>query len=110
MSSPANPRRRPSVHITLQRAARLHRDLRIDVSRRERDDPGLVDDLTQAVKRFERRHIERLLRQSPDKKEAAKRLGIGLSSLYRKIDELNVETPIQSTRVAFGSRVSRSFR
>ena len=57
------------------------------------DDPALVDDLTQAVKRFERRHIERVLRQTADKKEAAKRLGIGLSSLYRKIDELNVEVP-----------------
>src|SRR5215211_272619 len=57
------------------------------------DDPSLVDDLTQAVKRFERRHIERVLRRAPDKKEAAKRLGIGLSSLYRKIDELNVEVP-----------------
>jgi DNA-binding NtrC family response regulator len=57
------------------------------------DDPALVDDLTQAVKRFERRHIERILRQTADKKEAAKRLGIGLSSLYRKIDELNVEVP-----------------
>jgi transcriptional regulator with PAS, ATPase and Fis domain len=57
------------------------------------DDPSLVDDLTQATKRFERRHIERVLRQSPDKKEAAKRLGIGLSSLYRKIDELNVDVP-----------------
>jgi transcriptional regulator with PAS, ATPase and Fis domain len=57
------------------------------------DDPSLVDDLTQAMKRFERRHIERVLRQTTDKKEAAKRLGIGLSSLYRKIDELNVEVP-----------------
>ncbi|HKB04390.1 MAG TPA: sigma-54 dependent transcriptional regulator [Gemmataceae bacterium] len=57
------------------------------------DDPSLVDDLTQAMKRFERRHIERILRQTTDKKEAAKRLGIGLSSLYRKIDELNVEVP-----------------
>jgi DNA-binding NtrC family response regulator len=57
------------------------------------DDPSLVDDLTQAIKRFERRHIERVLRQSPDKKDAAKRLGIGLSSLYRKIDELNVDVP-----------------
>jgi hypothetical protein len=28
MSNPANPRRRPSVHITLQRAARLHRLVR----------------------------------------------------------------------------------
>lgn len=57
------------------------------------DDPGLVDDLTLAMKRFERRHIERVLRQTSDKKEAAKRLGIGLSSLYRKIDELNVAVP-----------------
>jgi DNA-binding NtrC family response regulator len=57
------------------------------------DDPNLVDDLTQAMKRFERRHIERILRQTADKKEAAKRLGIGLSSLYRKIDELNVAVP-----------------
>ncbi len=57
------------------------------------DDPNLVDDLTQAMKRFERRHIERILHQTTDKKEAAKRLGIGLSSLYRKIDELNVTVP-----------------
>lgn len=57
------------------------------------DDPNLVDDLSQAMKRFERRHIERILRQTADKKEAAKRLGIGLSSLYRKIDELNVTVP-----------------
>src|SRR5439155_22203263 len=33
------------------------------------DDPALVDDLTEAVKRFEKQHIERLLRQTPDKKE-----------------------------------------
>src|SRR5262245_9018471 len=57
------------------------------------DDPALVDDLSQATKRFERRHIERILRQTASKKEAAERLGIGLSSLYRKIDELNVEVP-----------------
>jgi DNA-binding NtrC family response regulator len=57
------------------------------------DDPNLVDDLTQAMKRFERRHIERILRQTANKKEAAERLGIGLSSLYRKIDELNVMVP-----------------
>jgi DNA-binding NtrC family response regulator len=59
----------------------------------EADDPSLVDDLTQAMKRFERRHIERILRQTTEKKEAARRLGIGLSSLYRKIDELNVMVP-----------------
>jgi len=57
------------------------------------DDPSLVDDLTQAMKRFEKMHIERILRQTANKKEAAERLGIGLSSLYRKIDELNVLVP-----------------
>jgi len=57
------------------------------------DDPSLVDDLGQALKRFERMHIERILNQLPDKKEAARKLGIGLSSLYRKIDELGVNVP-----------------
>jgi DNA-binding NtrC family response regulator len=54
------------------------------------DDPALVDDLGEAVRRFERQHIERILRRTPDKKEAARRLGMGLSSLYRKIAELDV--------------------
>jgi DNA-binding NtrC family response regulator len=53
-------------------------------------DPALVDDLGEAVKRFEKQHIERILRQTPDKKEAARRLGMGLSSLYRRISELNI--------------------
>ncbi len=53
-------------------------------------DPALVDDLGDAVQRFEKQHIERLLRQTADKKEAAQRLGIGLSSLYRRIAELNI--------------------
>src|SRR6266404_4591059 len=51
-------------------------------------DPNLVDDLGEAVRRFEKQHLERMLRQTPDKKEAARRLGMGLSSLYRKIAEL----------------------
>jgi DNA-binding NtrC family response regulator len=55
------------------------------------DHPALVDDLSEAVRRFERQHIERILRQTPDKKEAARRLGMGLSSLYRKIAELGVQ-------------------
>jgi DNA-binding NtrC family response regulator len=54
-------------------------------------DPTAVDDLGEAVRRFERLHIERMLRQSPDKKEAARRLGVGLSSLYRKIAELGIQ-------------------
>jgi transcriptional regulator with PAS, ATPase and Fis domain len=53
-------------------------------------DPALVDDLGEATKRFEKQHIERILRQSPDKKEAARRLGMGLSSLYRRIAELGI--------------------
>jgi transcriptional regulator with PAS, ATPase and Fis domain len=54
-------------------------------------DPALVDDLGEAVKRFEKQHIERILRQTPDKKEAARRLGVGLSSLYRYIADLGIQ-------------------
>ena len=54
------------------------------------DDPSAVDELTKAIERFEKRHIERLLRQTADKREAAKRLGIGLSSLYRKIEQYGI--------------------
>jgi DNA-binding NtrC family response regulator len=53
-------------------------------------DPALVDDLGEAVKRYEKLHIERILRRTPDKKEAARLLGMGLSSLYRKIAELGI--------------------
>jgi DNA-binding NtrC family response regulator len=55
-------------------------------------DPALVDDLTEAVRRFEKQHIERILQHTPDKKEAACRLGMGLSSLYRRIAELGIQT------------------
>jgi DNA-binding NtrC family response regulator len=55
-------------------------------------DLALVEDLGEAVKQFERQHIERILRQTPDKKEAARRLGMGLSSLYRRIAELGIQT------------------
>ena len=55
-------------------------------------DPALVDDLGEAVRRFEKQHIERILRQISDKREAARRLGVGLSSLYRRISELGIQT------------------
>jgi DNA-binding NtrC family response regulator len=58
------------------------------------NDPEAVDDLGEAVKRFERRHFDRILRQTPDKREAARRLGIGLSSLYRRIAELEIQTGV----------------
>jgi transcriptional regulator with PAS, ATPase and Fis domain len=56
-------------------------------------DPVVVDDLGEAVHRFEKLHIERILRQTPDKREAAQRLNMSLSSLYRKIAELKISIP-----------------
>jgi DNA-binding NtrC family response regulator len=65
--------------------------------------PGLIaagdtsdsnDDLRSAVRNYERHHIERVLRDcGNDKREAAKRLGLGLSSLYRKLEELGHAEP-----------------
>jgi len=50
------------------------------------------DDLKTAVKNFEHQHIAAILRRvNNDKNKAAEILGIGLSSLYRKIDELGIE-------------------
>jgi DNA-binding NtrC family response regulator len=49
------------------------------------------DELRSALRHYERLHITRVLRQCPDKREAAKRLKLGLSSLYRKIEELGID-------------------
>ncbi|MCZ2344264.1 MAG: sigma-54 dependent transcriptional regulator [Bacteroidales bacterium] len=58
-------------------------------------DPFAVDELGAAVERFEKMHIERMLRQTSDKREAARRLGIGLSSLYRKIEQYGISAGIE---------------
>jgi DNA-binding NtrC family response regulator len=58
----------------------------------EPTDPTAVEDLNEAVRRFEKQHIERILAETPDKKEAARRLNMGLSSLYRRIAELGIQT------------------
>ena len=50
-----------------------------------------TDELRSALRHYERLHINRVLRQWPDKREAAKRLKLGLSSLYRKIEELGID-------------------
>ena len=50
-----------------------------------------TDDLRSALRHYERLHIIRVLRQWPDKRESAKRLKLGLSSLYRKIEELDID-------------------
>ena len=50
-----------------------------------------TDDLRTALRHYERLHLNRVLRQWPDKREAAKRLCLGLSSLYRKIEEHGIQ-------------------
>ncbi len=50
------------------------------------------DDLKTSVKNFERQHILSILhRVNGDKNKCAEILGIGLSSLYRKMDELGIK-------------------
>ena len=49
------------------------------------------DDLKLAVRAYEKQHILQVLRQHDfDKNAAAKAMNVGLSSLYRKIDELGI--------------------
>jgi DNA-binding NtrC family response regulator len=62
--------------------------------------PGLIveadgdcadDNLRAAVREYERHHILRVLREcGDDKRETARRLGLGLSSLYRKLEEIGI--------------------
>jgi len=45
----------------------------------------------EALRQFEKQHILRVLQQAgQDRKEAARLLDIGLSSLYRKLEELGI--------------------
>ncbi len=55
-------------------------------------DPAFAgDDLKSAMRIYERNHIGNVLeRVDGDKRQAADLLGISLSSLYRKIEELEV--------------------
>ena len=56
----------------------------------ESDGDAAGDNLRAAVREYERHHIQRVLRESgDDKREAARRLGLGLSSLYRKLEEIS---------------------
>ena len=46
------------------------------------------DDLREALEQYERAHVRRVLDDcGGDKREAARRLGLGLSSLYRKLED-----------------------
>ena len=55
------------------------------------------DSLKDAVARFEKEHILKTVKKFElNKEEVAKALGIGLSSLYRKMDELGIPTKMKS--------------
>ena len=55
-----------------------------------------TQDLKEATRHFEKQHIRRVLDEAnDDRKEAARLLGISLSSLYRKIEELDIHKPEQ---------------
>ena len=51
------------------------------------------DNLKEAVQAYEKSHIENVLKKTGgDKKSAAESLGLSLSSLYRKLDELKIHS------------------
>ena len=54
---------------------------------------GYPDSLKEAIRGFEREHIIRVIKKTDyNKEDAAKALNIGLSSLYRKMEELDIPT------------------
>jgi transcriptional regulator with PAS, ATPase and Fis domain len=54
--------------------------------------PPVADDLRDALRAYEKIHIETLLRRlGNDKRQAAEALGLSLSSLYRKMNELGIQ-------------------
>jgi len=63
---------------------------------------GITDDVSEALKdalrQFERQHIiSSLRRYNYDKAETSRKLGIGVSSLYRKLDELGIPKDLGRT-------------
>ena len=53
--------------------------------------PPVADDLREALRAYEKIHIESVLRRlAGDKRQAAEALGLSLSSLYRKMNELGI--------------------
>jgi DNA-binding NtrC family response regulator len=54
--------------------------------------PAVGDELREALRAYERIHIESVLRRTGhDKRKAADLLGLSLSSLYRKLNELGID-------------------
>jgi DNA-binding NtrC family response regulator len=59
---------------------------------------ALSDNLKEAMHAYERSHIERVLRKMDgDKKAAAEALGMSLSSLYRKLNDLAIGAEAKAT-------------
>jgi two-component system response regulator PilR (NtrC family) len=57
--------------------------------------PVVGDNLKEAIHAYEKGHIENVLKRTGnDKRKAAQLLGLGLSSLYRKIDELGIKAEL----------------
>jgi two-component system response regulator PilR (NtrC family) len=69
-------------------------DLPRSVPRDAADLPVVGDNLKEALHAYERGHIENVLKRTDyDKRHTAELLGLSLSSLYRKIDELGIPGP-----------------
>lgn len=67
------------------------RDLPSSIVASSQMNPVFTFNLKEALRQFEKQHILRALEQAKqDRKEAAKLLDISLSSLYRKIEELEI--------------------
>ena len=69
-----------------------------------KDDVG--EELKDAVGEFERQHVLASLRRHDyDKVETARHLGIGVSSLYRKLEEMNIPKSAQDADATEGRPV-----
>jgi transcriptional regulator with PAS, ATPase and Fis domain len=67
------------------------RDLPSSIVASSQTNPAFTFSLKDALRQFEKQHILRALEQAgQDRKEAARLLDISLSSLYRKIEELEI--------------------
>ncbi len=67
----------------------------------EHIDDDVGEDLKESLSQFERQHIMYSLRRhNYDKNETAKHLGIGVSSLYRKLEELGIAKNLEELDAA----------
>jgi transcriptional regulator with PAS, ATPase and Fis domain len=66
-------------------------DMPREIAGKAAESPAAGDNLRESLLAHERMHIENVLRRTGnDKRKAAELLGLGLSSLYRKIEEFDI--------------------